>query len=150
MGRQLTLTKSQLTAVNFQYLGAFRLRVEARDANNSGADPHVFLFNMRPLDPHNNTPTADFLTVASPVDMAEYPIGEPNSNTPYPIFRSDVVELDFRAVEQADEAWTLIVTEVTLLLRILDRMEQLVPVVELTVGTPDDTPNSESSSLSVN
>lgn len=148
MGRRLKLTKSQLTEVNFDFLGAFRLRVDVTDPTDSGADTHVFLYNLRPTNPYDETQTADFMAIASPGDLAEYPAGQPNSNTTYPLFRLDYVELDFRSTEQADETWALIVAEVSALLKALDRMELLVPVAEVWVGDEMESGGSESLSSS--
>lgn len=148
MARRLKLTRSQLVEVNYQYLGAFRLRVEVSDPSGSGADPYVFLYNRRPLDPYTNTADDDFMAIASPGDMAEYPVGQPRAGTTYPFFRTNVVELDFRATEQAEETWALIVLEVGNLCKILDRMDQLVPTAELWVGAPLDGGPSESLSTS--
>jgi hypothetical protein len=148
MGRRLKLTKSQLTEVNFDFLGAFRLRVDVTDPTDSGADTHVFLYNLRPTNPYDESQVADFMAIASPGDLAEYPPGEPNGNTTHPFFRLDYVELDFRSTEQANETWALIVAEVDALLKSLDRMEQLVPVVEVWVGDQTEEGASESASNS--
>lgn len=147
-GLRLKITRKQLTQVNYQYLGAFRLRVEVSDADNTGADPHVFLFLRRPINPYDHSVLDDFLAVASPVDLAEYPVGEPRDGTTYPIFRLDYVELDFRATSQAEETWLLIVQEVDTLLKAMNRMEQLVVVEETWVGALPDTGNSQSASQS--
>lgn len=148
MARRLKLTRSQLTEVNFQYLGAFRLRVEASDPTDSGADPYIFLYNRRPLNPYDQTAADDFMAVASPGDLAEYPVGEPDGRTTYPIFRLDYVELDFRSTEQAEKVWLLIVAEADTLMKALDRMEQLVPTEEVWVGAAPDAGSSESGSAS--
>lgn len=150
MARRLKLTRSQLTQVNYQYLGAFRLRVEVSDPTDSGADPFVFLYNAAPVNPYDGVQRADFLAVASPVDLSEYPAGEPNDATTYPFFRLNYVEVDFRSTEQAEKAWTLIVLEVDNLLKALDRMEQLEVSEETWVGAElDGSSESESQSGSV-
>lgn len=146
MGRRLKIVKSQLNEVNFDLLGAFRLRVDVTDPTESGADPYVFLYNMRPVNPYDGSQIADFMAIASPGDLAEYPIGEPNTHTTYPIFRLNYVELDFRATSQADETWLLIVSEITTLLQSMDRMTQLVPVAEVWVG--DELTEGASESVS--
>ncbi len=148
MARRLKLTRQQLVEVNYQYLGAFRLRVDVTDPSDSGADTHVFLYNARPVNPYDGSQDADFLAVASPGDLAEYPRGEPNAQTTYPFFRLDYVELDFRATSQAEEVWLLIVAEVDQLLRALDRMESLVVTEETWVGSEPDAGSSDSNSSS--
>lgn len=148
MARRLKLTKLQVTEVNYQFLGAFRLRVEATDPIDSGADPYVFLYNRRPLNPYTETQDDDFHAIASPGDLAEYPVGEPNGLTTYPFFRLDYVELDFRSTEQAEATWLLIVAEVDALMKALDRMETLVPTDEVWVGAAPDAGASDSGSAS--
>lgn len=144
-GRRLKLVRKQLTEVNYQYLGAFRLRIEVSDPNNSGADPHVFLYLQRPVNPYDGTVLSDLMAVASPVDMSEYPVGEPRDGTTYPIFRLDYIEIDLRSTLEAKEAWLSVVLQVDQLIRALDRMEELVVVEETFVGDVDDSGNSGNS-----
>lgn len=148
MAHRLRITKKQLTEINFEYLGAFRLRVEVDDPSNSGTDPNVFVYNRRPMDAFNQGIADVFFAIASPGDLAEYPIGEPISTTTFPFYRLNYVELDFRATKLAEEVWLTIVQEINTLMQILDRMEQLVPVAEIWVGAPITHGNSDSLSTS--
>jgi len=148
-GRRLKLQKYELLHVNFLYLGGFRLRVEASDPLGSGADPNVFLFLRDVLNPYDQTIDDLFQGVASVVDMAEYPVGEPNNNTTYPMFRLDFFEIDLRTTELAQKTWLLVQEEVSNLLLILDRMEQLEPTEEVWVGAPEEDEGGSSSSSSV-
>lgn len=148
MARRLKLTRQQLTHVNYQYLGAFRLRVEVSDPTDSGADPYVFIYNRRPVNPYTDEADDDFMAVAGPVDLAEYPVGEPRAGTAYPFFRLNYIELDFRATAQAEEVWLLIVQEVDNLLKALDRMEQLEVSEETWVGAALEDGESDSVSAS--
>lgn len=143
---RLLITRKEVTKVNYQYLGAFRLRIEVTDPSSSGADPNVFIYNQRPINPYDQTVEADFLAVASPVDMAEYPAGEPRDGTEFPFFRLDYVELDFRSTAYVEKAWGLIVAEVSNLLAALNRLEALEVTEELWVGAP--LPESDSASAS--
>jgi hypothetical protein len=147
-GRRLRLTRKAVTQVLYQHLGAYRLRIEVSDPENTGADPYVFLYLRRPVNPYNQEVLDDFHAVASPVDLAEYPVGEPNALTTYPFYRLDFIELDFRSTDQATDTWVLIVAEVDALLKALDRLEALEIVAEVTVGNPADTGNSSSRSQS--
>lgn len=146
MGRQLKIVKSQLTEVSFDRLGAFRLRVDVSDPEGTGTDPNVFLYNLLPVNPYNQTRSADFMAVASPVDLEEYPVGQPDDRTAFPIFRLNCVELDFRSTEQAEETWSSIVAEIDTLIKTLNRMDVLVPVVELRLGDVLEIGSSESGS----
>jgi hypothetical protein len=147
-GRRLKLVRKAVTQVNYQFLGAYRLRIEVSDPDNTGADPNVFLFLRRPVNPYNQEVLDDFHAIASPVDLAEYPVGEPNALTTYPFYRIDFIELDFRSTAQANDTWTLIVAEVDALLRALDRLDALEVVEETYVGADADTGNSASNSTS--
>lgn len=146
--RQLKLKRFELENVNYLYLGAFRLRVEASDPNDTGADPNVFLYQRDPANPYNGEVADLWLGIASVVDLAEYPVGEPNTETTYPFFRLDYVEIDLRATALAEDTWLIIISEVDNLLKILDRMELLVPTSEVYVGDAIVTDNGGSSSSS--
>lgn len=144
-GRRLLLTRSEVQNVNYAELGAFRLRVDATDPSDSGADPNVFLFLRRPANTYDGSVLDDFHAVASPVDMAEYPAGEPRDGTAYPFFRASSVELDFRATSQAEEAWLLIVADVSNLLSALNRLDALTATQEVWVGAAHVDGGSQSS-----
>jgi len=144
--RRLKLQKFELENVNFQWLGAYRLRIEVTDPNESGADPYIFLFLRRPANPYNGDTFDDFHGAASPVDMEYYPVGEPNGLTSDPFYRLDVLELDFRSLSEFQETWTLIVADASNLLLALNRMEELTPTEEVYVGADDETGGSSSSS----
>jgi len=146
MARRLKLSRQRLTHVDYLYLGAFRLRVEVSDPTDSGADPFVFIYNRRPLNPYTGTADDDFMAIASVPDLAEYPVGEPRDGTAYPFFRLNYVELDFRATSQAEEVWLLIVQEIDNLLKALDRMERLEVTEETWVGAALEDGDSDSAS----
>src|SRR3954454_8475428 len=135
MARRLRLQKFELKNVNYQYLGAFKLRVEASPVD-AGADPGVFLYQRGPANPYTGEAEDVFLGVAGPVDMSDYPAGGPDGRTAYPFYRATSVELDLRSTSTALSVWTLLVAEVDQLLRALDRMEQLVPAEDVVVGGP--------------
>lgn len=135
-GRRLRLRRYAVANVNFQRLGAYRLRVVADDPENTGADPNVFLFLRRPPDPVTGQVLDDFHAIASPADLAEYPVGEPSPQTTYPFFRYDQVVLDLRGVALADEVWLAVLREVGVLQRALDKLDELVVVDEQMVGEP--------------
>lgn len=139
-----------MTNVNYQWAGAFRLRVEASDPTGSGADPNVFVYRRDPVNPYTGEANDTFFAVASPVDLAEYPVGDPDPDAQFPFFRLDYVELDFRAVSQAREVWELVREGVCNLLAALEKLEQLQAVEEVWVcaDPPEDQGSSESGSAS--
>lgn len=148
--RRLKLKKYELQNINYFWLGAFRLRVEVSDPCDAGTDPHVFLFQRKPPNPYNDVVEDEWLGIASPVDMSEFPVGEPNETTAYPFFRLNYLEVDLRSVDVAHTVWKLIQEEVAVLIQALDRMELLVPTEEVYVGAAacESTGGSESSSSS--
>lgn len=146
MARRVHLVKTASTLVNVTWAGALRVRIEATEAE--GLEKEVFVFRRNPLNPYTSDQLDEFMTVASPVDMSEYPIGEPDVDKAYPFFRKSVVELDFRSTLLADEAWMLIVEEVRVLTEALDRLEDLQPAEDMWIPTPPDDTDSLSDSTS--
>ncbi len=129
--------------VNYAYLSAYRLRLVIDRAVEM--DDRVFLFRRDPVNPYTGDHLDTFVTVCSPVDMADYPPEDPDPNKQYPFFRKNAVELDFRATSQADEAYAVIVRELTALVFALNRLDRLQEADSQWVGTvPDDGSSSDS------
>lgn len=124
MARGLRLQRSEVVNVDYVYLGAFRLRVDVVDAHDM--DDRIFLWRRGPVDPYTGEPTDNFFTLCSAVDMSEFPGDAPDANKAYPFFRRNWVELDFRAVSQAEEAWRLFQERANVLIESLNILERLV------------------------
>jgi hypothetical protein len=148
MAGQLKVIRKEVETVEYQWAGAFRLRVEVSDPNATGADPRVFLYRRDPVNPYTGETNDTFFAIASVPDLSLYPPGEPDPNTPYPFFRLDYVELDLQSSSIADSLWAVILREINALLQALERLQELVVVDEQFVGTAPTTGNSESSSES--
>lgn len=148
MAYKLKLTRSELQNVDYQYLGAFRLRIDVADRDNSGTDPNVFIYRRDPVNPYSGLANDTFFAVCSPPDMSEFPVGEPDPNKPFPFFRLNYVEVDLRSTTLVERVWAIIVREIDQLLQGLTRMEQLVVVQEVDVGPLTTTGDSESASES--
>lgn len=103
--------------------GFFRLRIETSDPEDSGMDPAVFVFRVHPPDPRTGETPVSFVTVASPVDMEDYPTEAPSRDLSNPFFRTNTVELDFRSVAELNETWHEILRLLDGLLHGLDRLE---------------------------
>lgn len=146
MARRLKLTKFGVTQINYQWAGAYRLRVEASDPSGAGNDPYVFLHRRDPVNPYAGTADDVFFAVASPADIAEYPVGAPDGLTAYPIFRLNSFEIDLRALALVDEVWTVVKNEVSNLLVAMDRLEELEVEEETWVGDAPEDSDSDSSS----
>ena len=148
MARRLKLRKYNVVNVNYQYLGAFRLRVVAEALPGEDTDPNVFVFKREPPDPYTGVDVDTFCAICSPVDLADFPALEPDVNRNYPFFRRAEIELDFRATSQAEEIWLTIIREVGTLMQAMDRLEQLVLTEEVVVGNAPDSGPSLSASTS--
>lgn len=142
MARRLKLKKYITPNVNYQTLGAIRVRVEASDAEDM--DNRVFVWRRDPINPYTSVVLNTFFTVASPVDMEEFPPEEPDPTKAYPFFRRSWVELDFRAVSDANEAWVKIVEVVCNLITALNLLENLELEAEVwvCVSPPDSVSES--------
>lgn len=143
---RLKLQKYELQNVNYAWLTAFRLRVEASDPEGFGTDPNIFLFLRGTYNPHTESAADEYYGVASPVDLSMYPVGEPSDDTAYPFFRQNFFEIDLSSQGDFDTVWTETVAEVQKLMAVLKRMELLVPTVEVFLGDAPDEGTSGSSS----
>jgi|JI10StandDraft_1071094.scaffolds.fasta_scaffold467061_2 hypothetical protein len=135
--RGITLQRYEVLNVDYYYLGAFRLRVEATEA--LGMDDRVFLYQRGPINPYTNEATDSFVTVCSPVDMEDYPADEPDVRKTYPFFRKAEVELDFRTSAEAEEGWLAIVERVSNLVSSLNTLEDLTPTTSVRIGDDADS-----------
>lgn len=146
MARRIKLVKSQVQNVNFQYLGAFRLRIEVTEAYEM--DRNVFVYRRDSPTPNTTEVKDTFFAVASPVDMEEYPPGAPDPKHTFPFFRLAFVELDLRAVSLADSVWSTIKSEVCALVNGLDLLERLRPIEEFWCPGPPPPPEPPPMSIS--
>ncbi len=144
-GYRIKLVRKVVENVNYQQLGAFRLRIEASDPTDSGMDTNVFLYFRRPLNPYDGSEDDDFHAVASPVDLAYYPVGEPRIGTAYPGFRLPYVEIDLRTTDLATLTWEDIVVDVDNLLQAMNRLEALSVAEEIWIGAALEDGGSSSS-----
>lgn len=142
MARRIKLTRSAVSNINNFYYGAWRMRIDASDAEGEGLDPYVFIYQRGLVNPHTGEPCDNFCAVVGPAQLSQIPIGAPDEANNYPFFRLDYVELDFQAQAVADETWTLIKKEVGILVEGMGKLSQLSVVEE--VWFPDEPANSES------
>jgi hypothetical protein len=110
---------------------------------------HVFVYRRHPPDPYTGDIFDEFCTVASPVDLSEYPIGAPDPELPFPFFRKNFIEVDVRSAAAFEDTWNLIVQQVCALVEALDAMDILVQDDEAICGVlpPGSESVSESESL---
>jgi len=144
MARGVKLVLAQLEKANHYFLRCFRLQVTATEVYD-GMDPNVFLFRRSPPDPVSGEVYDKFVTVCSPVDMSDWPVGEPNPFLAEPFFRNNTVALDVRSLRDFNFIWDVFRREVGNLCVALDRLDQLVDAEFQWVGTP---PPGDNNSLS--
>jgi hypothetical protein len=144
-GRKIRVKRYQVYDVDYLYFSAYRMRMEIVEA--VGMDTRCFLYRRDPVDPYTGDVTDTFFSVCSPVDMEEYPPGEPDPDKAYPFFRQSFVELDFRATSVAMAAEQLIVSELNVLVQALDRLEDLRLAEDFWIGPFPDVDVSVSSPL---
>ena len=110
-----------------------------------GVDPNIFVYQRYPSVPEDPGPLDQFVNVASPADLAEYPTMDPVGDVPF--FRDSKIDLVFRSVRTMDEAAAGIKADIASLLRNLERLETLGEDGEwLFEAALDESSSSESSS----
>lgn len=131
--RGIKLERSALTRAQSGIYSVFRLHVRVVQAHL--VDPNIFVFIRSPPTAAQNTYIDSFETVASPVDMQDWPVGAPNPSLGQQFFRLHELVLDFRSQTELDTAWTEIKTEVCGLMAALELLDELKVVEEFQCGT---------------
>lgn len=139
MAISVRLVRDESVTVDYKWAGAHRLKVTAVDA--VGIDAEIFLFRRKPLNPHTGTQDDVFLGVVSPVELADYPVGEPDDATAYPYFRAAGFEIDLPAASKAKDAWDAVQAQVATLVRALTALTELQTTASVLIG---DAPDSAS------
>jgi hypothetical protein len=137
MARGIKLRRYEISQANHYHLHGFRLKVDV-EAVSGGMLPEIFVFNRCPPDPNTGDSTDRFLTVASFVDMSDWPVGNPDPDKGLPFFRKSAVELDLRSMSDYNAVWELLVSEANNLCYALDRADILVPAESQWAGTKSD------------
>jgi hypothetical protein len=127
---KLKLKRFGVSNVQYSTMGTFRLRVEAMTMPGFTTDPNVFLLYRLPTNPYDGSAQDLYYGVASPVDMAEYPIGEPNNTTTYPFFRLNYIEVDLRSITLLDQLWEFIKKQISALLQAMDTLDDKLELEE--------------------
>src|SRR5262245_10049475 len=125
MARRLQITRYEVQDVNYLWAGLFRLRLEVTGYEDM--DPRVFLYRRSPINQYTGEYTDVAITVCSPVDMEDYPPGEPDWEKTYPFFRQNWIELDFRDTAEAEEFYLKVVNSLECLIAALNRFADLKP-----------------------
>ena len=121
--RNVTLSRQFAKTV-----AAYRMVVIVTHGNN--VDKNLFLYLGMPLISGETDNRAIFQGVCSPWDMTDVPVGEPDVDASPAWLRYDRVDLVFRSVTEATEAWALITDQISILLRTLEQLDDLYGYIE--------------------
>lgn len=105
---------------------AWRMRITVTDTH--GVSPNIFVYQRKTPDPETGEQVDTFESVASPVDLEEYPAGEPTPGTEPQFYRLSEVDLLARNRDLLDGTWNLMVEDRDELLRTLASICELDPV----------------------
>lgn len=100
---KLTSTYRQTTTKDGLYAYALHVSVE------SDEDPHVFVYQRYTptMNPYGRTDLVvndEFINIATPVDMYDIPVDEPDPCHGMPYYRSSTLDLWFRNLEDLERA----------------------------------------------
>ena len=101
----------------------YRLKVECTDAQCT--DENLFVYRRSCCDPTSNECVLEFVSVASPADIEEYPVYIPGVDLGDAVFcRWDQLDLVFRSTIDLEDTWAAIVSDVSELSSTLRLMEE--------------------------
>lgn len=134
MARSITIVRAEAgDETNLGPIGAIRLLLTATEPVN--IDPAIFVWQRKPKSPHRTEEEDICSHVASPADMEEFPVGEPDPGSPF--FRLTYADMLFRSVVYLEETITRTLSNVRVLLEGLDALDTLETVSTLCVGECD-------------
>ena len=116
------------------------IRIRYSTANVLNIPEEIFLYQLGQPDPFNdNITVAEFIGVCRPSDLEEYPLSQPQINTPNPYFRLSYADGIFRATSDAQHFADTIPKEVDILVEALKRLHCLKEPEVLRIGDDDQT-----------
>lgn len=149
--RSLTLVRYGAENVNYDYFGAYRMRIEASDAVGSDLDPYIFIYKRGVLNPYTSNTCDEFQAVCGPADLAEIPVGAPDSERSWPFYRLSYFEADYRNQTVAMQVWDIIKEETHVLVEAMGGLSKLRAHESYRIvasGDPPDENVSEFDSVS--
>lgn len=146
-GRGLYLRRYAQTPYTSQSITGFRFKVVAYGANLMPNT--IFRYAREALNARDGTYRLAFDGVCSPSDLEEFPEEAPIVGV-FPEFcRLDYVDLVFRSQSLAEDAWNIILEEVSNLVKTLNTMDVIKPEADLKIGNPPNAEFPSSSSAGV-
>lgn len=116
----IELTRQGITQYVLGRTQGWRMVVTASNADG-GLPNEIFVYQRVNL---GITYSDQFVNVASPADIEEYPVGDPASSE-VPFYRLPYVDLVFRNVQLSNDAWAGIKQDVGELIRTLEAFGNL-------------------------
>lgn len=138
----IQLTRQDQTVYVEGRTQGYRMLIEVTAAQ--GVSPNIFVFLRQIV---NGVQDDVFQNVASPADLQEYPVNNPNPDTiaQPPFYRLSAVDLVFRTQDLAEEAWRDLQNDVAQLRQSLNYMNNLAVQEVVDFGTPTSSSSSSSS-----
>jgi len=115
-------------------IDGFRMKVEALDAN--GMSNAIFRYLRGPLSASTGSYQDDFDGICSPSDLEEFYENAPQPGANPAWFRKSYVDLVFRSQATANEAWEMMLSDVKILVKTMDTMEDIQPEITVSIGDP--------------
>lgn len=136
MKRGVILTRYEAgSEVDLGLIGAIRLRIVAE--NKINMDPNIFVWERLPKSPHQEEAESIASHVASPADMAEFPVGEPNPGVPF--FRRSYIDFKLRSTIDCNAAYDRTEINVGVLIDGLKALDALEVVSTVCIGDCEDS-----------
>lgn len=144
---RIKLTFAAPEIENFLGRNTLRMTVVASDAENLPNE--IFLHQKTVVNAALDEAQDEFVSICSPYDLSDYPVNEPNPTQSPQFFRKSTIDILLPGIGYYSEVKEEIESQVTLLLHLLEQLEDLSVVDE--VWIPDapaaDSSSSDSSSL---
>lgn len=130
----IKLKKFVQTSYVINNIDGFRMKIEALNANNMSSA--IFRYIKSPFNGNSGSYQEDFDGICSPSDLEEFPIDDSAAGANPAWFRKDYVDLVFRSQTTAEETWNKIVSDVTILIKTLDVMDNIYQEKIVSIGDP--------------
>ena len=109
MAVSITVVYTRTDPTTIPHPQAYQLDVVVSASTN--VSKNIFVFRKKVpsvTDVQSNQSQEDFISIADPVDLEEFPDNAPDMTNEIPYFRLDHVSLRFRCAEDLDNTQTLI------------------------------------------
>ena len=141
MAYRLELTRYAVAIQDWQYFGAYRMRVEVTAVEGDGLDPYIFVYQQGDRSPYSGETQDQMVAVAGPAQIAAIPVQAANPKVYWPFYRLNYLEQDYDNEAQAMTAWAVIQAQACTLCTAMATFKNLQRAE--TVWIPDIPPNPQ-------